>query len=174
MVGDSAWLECAVGVVDTAEAAGSTAIHFGSWNLHLQCGRRPHGASQASKEAPQRSSPPWCANGTGILSHAHGWGAWVVLLRGWRRPQPSSRGCTVAHSGLMHMFDPECVVRVRVLFRPRSGFSGRGRSPSGASSYPRPWATPRGEAKWAACSRRRRWGVGAHFFLRPQSGPRPR
>ena len=112
VVGDSAWLECAVGVVDTAEAAGSTAIHFGSWNLHLQCGRRPHGASQASKEAPQRSSPPWCANGTGILSHARGWGAWVMLLRGWRRPQPSSRGCTVAHSGLMHMFDPECVVYV--------------------------------------------------------------
>jgi hypothetical protein len=99
-----------VGVVDTAEAAGSTAIHFGSWNLHLQCGRRPHGASQASKEAPQRSSTAWGASGAGSLSHAHGWGAWVVLLRGWCLLQPCSRGCIVAHSGLMHMFDPECVV----------------------------------------------------------------
>mgnify|MGYP002809421044 CR=1 FL=1 len=64
-------------------------------------------------------------------------------------------------------------LRVRVFFRPRSGFSGRGRSPSGTSRYPWPWATPRGEARWALCSRRRRWGVGARFFLRPQSGPRP-
>ena len=112
VVGDSAWLECAVGVVDTAEAAGSTAIHFGSWNLHLQCGRRPHGASQASKEAPQRSSTAWGASGAGSLSHAHGWGAWVMLLRGWCLLQPCSRGCIVAHSGLMHMFDPECVVYV--------------------------------------------------------------
>ena len=112
VVGDSAWLECALGVVDTAEAAGSTAIHFGSWNLHLQCGRRPHGASQASKEAPQRSSTAWGASGAGSLSRARGWGAWVVLLRGWCLLQPCSRGCIVAHSGLMHMFDPECVVYV--------------------------------------------------------------
>jgi hypothetical protein len=55
-------------------------------------------------------------------------------------------------------------VRVRVLFRPRSVFSGRRRSPSGASRYPRPWATPRGEARWALCSRRRRWRVGARFL----------
>jgi hypothetical protein len=34
-----------------------------------------------------------------------------------------------------------------VLVGPRSGFSGREQSPSGASSYPRPWATPRGEGK---------------------------